>query len=143
VEQIASQFDSLSRTERAARLYAERWRQNLLAGLWAIMTGNKAIYREFKSEWKSLCSEPTEEEIQRTIAAIPEYMRWWEVTGRQPTEREAKLECQQCGQPFGARQVKVCPSCKVVLHAVCFDDPHIDGYSTPDCECCRCRCEMH
>ena len=118
VENATSQLETLSRADRAAREYAERWRQNLLTGLWAIISGNKSIYREFKQEWKKLCSEPTEEELQRTIAAIPEEMRWWEVIARSPTEREMKLDCQQCGQAFGSRQVKVCPSCKVVLHAV-------------------------
>ena len=142
VENFVNQFETMTRADRAARDYAERWRQNLLTGLWAIISGNKGIYREFKSDWKKLCTEPTEEELQRTIAAIPEEMRWWEVIARLPMEKEVRLDCQQCGEAFGHRPVKVCPNCKVVLHAVCFDEPH-EGYATPDCECCHCRCEMH
>ena len=125
---------------RAARQYVERWRQELLTGLWAIISGNKNVYKEFKKEWKALCVEPTEEEIRLAMEAIPANMRWWEVVERIATEREAKIDCQQCGKPFANRQVKVCPNCKVVLHATCFDDSP-GGYETPECDCCHERCQ--
>jgi hypothetical protein len=126
---------------RAARNYVLRWRQTVLSGFWAIITGNKETYREFKNEYKALFSDPTEEEMQRAIDAIPENMRWWDAEARATTQRESILDCQQCGEPFHNHLVKVCPNCKVVLHDHCFDSTK-GGYESPGCECCHHRCTV-
>jgi hypothetical protein len=129
-------------TERAARQYVERWRQQLLTGLWAVIAGNKGFYKEFKKEWKALCAEPTEDEIRLAMESIPENMRWWDVEEREPSDKENLLDCLQCGRPLKNHKLKACPSCKVVLHARCFDE-YSGGYETPECECCRERCSEH
>jgi hypothetical protein len=127
-----------SRADRAARAYVQEWRQTILTGFWALVTGNKDAYQAYQKEYLALFNEPTEEEIQNALAAIPANMRWWDVAPREVLEREQLLDCFHCGEGLRGKPVKVCPQCKVVLHATCFDEAE-GGYETPHCECCRNR----
>lgn len=129
----------LSKADRAARDYAERWFRDLLVNLWAILKNNKQAYREFESEWKELFSDPTEEQIQAAVEMIPENMRWWAAEARAATDKESATECRNCGHGLAVKLVKVCPGCHVVLHVDCYEDGR-DGYSTPGCACCEQRC---
>jgi uncharacterized protein YigA (DUF484 family) len=129
---------SLSKMHLAAERSADEWRRQLLTTLWAVMKGNKGVYKKFKREWKALFDDPSEEELVHTAQVLPVKLRWWEVRSHVATEKEALQACEHCGGTLNRQRVKVCPECQVILHTDCFETQN-NGYQTPNCECCRLR----
>jgi len=119
--------------------FVERFRGNLMRGLWAVLTGDAHRHREARREFEALFPKSSVEELARAEADTPEHLRWWAAEPRDATPDEADVLCRQCKRRLGDGRVKQCPNCGVVLHAACYDDSR-GGYETLECEACRFRC---
>jgi hypothetical protein len=133
------QIDNI-KNKKGATAFLARFIRLLLQGLFSVLLGYKKGYRKFSKEFNRVFPETTEEDMKEVERRTPPNMRWWCAQKRQPSPAEANLTCRTCNQRIGARKIKECPNCHVVMHAECYDRPYGDSYQTPGCKACSERC---